>query len=292
MLAGHGHHPRSVRPLGSGLDHTAFEVDGDLVVRLSTDADRAERSSEVRREAELLRRVARISPLPVPVPLLTDPDGGLLAYRKLPGDPLLGAPDTAVRAGAVGAALGELLAVLHEQPPEDWRDVVDDDDTPPTAWLEEAQETYAEVASCIPAACRGAVEAFLDAPPPPAAARRVLSHNDLGIEHVLVDRATGEVTGVIDWADAALVDPARDLGLILRDLGDDGLEASLAAMRTRQGADARTDADGLRGRARFYARCGLLEDLAYGVGSGREAYARKSLIVLPRLFPPEPPTTP
>jgi aminoglycoside phosphotransferase (APT) family kinase protein len=95
---------------------------------------------------------------------------------------------------------------------------------------------------------------------------------------VLVDPATGAVTGIIDWSDTALVDPARDLGLILRDLGDDGLEPALAA--TWAGPD-----DGLRARAAFYARCGLLEDLAHGVGTGQGAYTRKSLTALARLFP-------
>jgi hypothetical protein len=33
-----------------------------------------------------------------------------------------------------------------------------------------------------------------------------------GIEHVLVDQDTFAVTGVLDWTDAALVDPAYDFG--------------------------------------------------------------------------------
>lgn len=276
LLAAHGRPAQSVRPLGSGLDHAAFEVDGDLVVRLSTGSGPAERAREIDRETELLRRIAAISPLPVPVPVLADPDGGLLAYRKLPGEPLLSAPDGAAHARAVGAELGGLLAVLHAQPPQDWGELVDDDDTPPAAWLHEARETFAGVAFSVPPGHRRAVEVFLHGPPPPVPSRRVLSHNDLGIEHVLVEE-TGTVTGVIDWSDTALVDPARDLGLILRDLGDDGLEAALAAMPAHDGD--------LRLRAAFYARCSLLEDLAYGVGTGRDAYVRKSLAALPRLFP-------
>jgi aminoglycoside phosphotransferase (APT) family kinase protein len=284
LLAAHGRPAQSVRPLGSGLDHAAFEVDGDLVVRLSSQADPAARGREVRREAELLRRVAALSPLPVPVPLLVDPDGGWLAYRKLPGEPLLGVPDPAAHATTVGAALGALLAVLHAQPPEDWAGLADDDDTPPAAWLGEAREAYAELTGTVPAERRAAVEDFLHAPPPPAAPHRVLSHNDLGVEHVLVDPATGRVTGIIDWTDTAVVDPARDLGLILRDLGDAGLEAALAAQHADGHGDG-TMAEHLRARARFYARCSLLEDLAYGVGTGQDPYVRKSLTALPRLFP-------
>jgi aminoglycoside phosphotransferase (APT) family kinase protein len=75
------------------------------------------------------------------------------------------------------------------------------------------------VAGRVPAPYRPAVEAFLAAEPPPDTAARVFSHDDLGVEHVLVDPATGTVTGVIDWADAGLVDPATDCGRVLRDLG-------------------------------------------------------------------------
>ena len=38
-------------------------------------------------------------------------------------------------------------------------------------------------------------------------------------------------------------------------------------------------------RAAFYARCGLLEDLAYGSQTGLSAYTGKSLAALPWLFP-------
>lgn len=284
LLAGHGYDAREVRPLGSGLDHAAFEVDGDLVVRLSAHADPAERALEVDREARLLHRVGAISPLPVPAPLCTDPGGGWFAYRKLPGDPLLGLPDPTACAMTAGTALGRLLAVLQAQPPEYWAGLVEDDLTAPRAWLREARETYADVATQIPPPHRDGVEAFLDVAPPPPATARVLSHNDLGIEHVLVDPSTCAVTGVIDWSDAALTDPARDLGLILRDLGAAGLDAALAAMRSDDDDDR--DRDELRARAAFYARCSALEDLAYGLGTGRGAYVRNSLAALARLFPP------
>jgi hypothetical protein len=41
----------------------------------------------------------------------------------------------------------------------------------------------------------------------------------------------------------------------------------------------------LRERAAFYARCSLLEDLAYGSQTGLSAYTHKSLAALPWLFP-------
>ena len=40
------------------------------------------------------------------------------------------------------------------------------------------------------------------------------SHNDLGIEQVLVDGSVSTATVVIDWTDAAIVDPAHDFGRV------------------------------------------------------------------------------
>jgi aminoglycoside phosphotransferase (APT) family kinase protein len=105
----------------------------------------------------------------------------------------------------------------------------------------------------------------------------VLCHDDLGIEHVLAD-GDGAVTGVIDWSDAAVADPAGDLGRILRDLGPGALDAALAAL-------APDDPEAVGERAVLRARCGALEDLAYGLGEGRPAYVDKVLVALPWLFP-------
>ncbi|MFD3524467.1 phosphotransferase [Streptomyces sp. NPDC058653] len=147
-------------------------------------------------------------------------------------------------------------------------------------WLDEARETYAAVVPAVPRAYREPVLAFLDAPPPAGGPPPVFSHNDLGIEHVLVDPDTWRVTGVIDWSDAAIVDPAHDFGLVLRDLGPDALRRALRGYA----ADAHV-AEAIAERAAFYARCGVLEDLAYGVETGRRSYLDKSLAGLRWLFP-------
>ena len=131
--------------------------------------------------------------------------------------------------------------------------------------------------AAIPARHRRAVEAFLEGAPPDAASELVFSHNDLGIEHVLVDPRSLDVTGVIDWSDAAWVDPARDFGLVLRDLGPDALDIALAAYRPG-------DEAGLWERAGFYAGAALLEDFAFGLETGRREYVDKSIAALDWCF--------
>jgi aminoglycoside phosphotransferase (APT) family kinase protein len=176
----------------------------------------------------------------------------------------------------VAAALSELLDALHATPVADVERLAPTDVRPDAEWLREAAGLYAEVAAHVPDAHQKAIRAFLDTAPPDTAGPPVFSHNDLGIEHVLVDPDSGQVTGLIDWSDAAIFDRAYDLGLLLRDLGPAALHAALEGY-------AREDQD-TQARAWFYARCAVIEDLAYGLDTGRTEYAAKSLDALDRLF--------
>ncbi|MBC6463669.1 phosphotransferase, partial [Actinomadura sp. HBU206391] len=154
------------------------------------------------------------------------------------------------------------------------------DDRPKELWLSEAAETYALVIEKVPPVHRPAVEAFLDAAPPAGGHALAFSHNDLGIEHVLVDPVAWTVTGVIDWSDAAIVDPAHDFGLLYRDLGPDAVRQALRGYRTDV-----DDLEAIGPRAVFYARCGVLEDMAYGIETGRDKYLDKSVAALEWLYP-------
>lgn len=288
MVAAHlpGYRVHSAVRVGEGSDNLAYEVNGELILRCSKEPDPAARAAQVDREARLLAAVAGIVPLPVPEPAFTVPERGCLAYRKLPGRPLLDLPGSrwAAHADSIAATLSWLLTALHAAPVEPMAALVDVDDRPLDAWRLEAAGTYAAVAGAVPVRYRRAVEAFLQAPPPASGWAPVFSHNDLGIEHVLVDPGTWAVTGIIDWSDAAIVDPAVDFGLLYRDLGPEAVQAGLAGYRA--GAN---DLVALEARARFYARCKALEDLAYGIQTGQDRYRDKSLAALAWLFPAGPP---
>jgi aminoglycoside phosphotransferase (APT) family kinase protein len=272
-----------VVPLGDGTDHVAYLAGATLVVRISRHADQSVRAAAVEREARVLAAVAALVSLPVPEPVFVAPAEGCLAYRRLSGVPLLDLPEAqrAAYAPAVAAELGRLLRDLHSAPPSDLATLVEFDDTPPAEWLREAAAHHVTVAGVIPPAHRRAIEAFLALPAPAGPARPpAFSHNDLGIEHVLVDPAAARITGILDWSDAALVDPATDFGRLLRDLGPAALDAALTAYAARA-----AEATALRDRAGFYARCGLLEDLAFGIAENRPRYVAKCLAALPWLFP-------
>ena len=233
--------------LGGGLDHRAFLV-GDLVVRVTA----PDACAEVVREAGLLRILATRLSIPVPEPRFADPARGVLAYPLLPGRPLLG------RTPPAGAAtqLGRVLAELHAA---DLGAVdVPAEAADPREWLAELT---------------GPPELLeiLHVEPPPPADERVLAHADLGAEHLLA--ADGRLTGVIDWSDAAVTDPALDFGRPYRDFGPAFLDAMLRAYGR--------DSPAFRRRITFFARCAALEDLAYG----DPAYTRPAARSVTWLFP-------
>jgi aminoglycoside phosphotransferase (APT) family kinase protein len=226
-----------IAELGHGLDHTAF-VSGDLVLRVADAGD-------VGREARLLERLAPQLSLPIPTPRFADVDAGVLAYEKLPGRPLLG------RSPPADAAhhLGRFLRELHAVDPATVDDLAPTEAADPTEWLEDLDG---------PADLLDVVQASRPEP----VRQRVLAHADLGAEHIL--ELDGALTGIIDWSDAAITDPALDFARLYRDFGPGFLGATLDAYGPLPGATARIE---------FFARCAALEDLAFGRRTRRLAYA-------------------
>jgi aminoglycoside phosphotransferase (APT) family kinase protein len=271
-----GYEVRSVARLGEGLDNAAYEVNGELIVRASKEADPALRGDLIRREANLLVAMAALSTLPVPEPVFTDAEAGILAYRRLPGLPLLDHP--VAEPARLAPALGVFLSGLHRAPLEEVGHLVERDSYPLTAWHGDAERDYRVIAEHVPAASRRPLEDFLGRRPPAEPRVEAFCHNDLGAEHVLVDVRASKITGIIDWTDAAIADPVRDLALVYRDLGPEVFGLTVAYYE-----DPFDDA--ARERAVFYARCKLLEDVAHGLSTpGAHRYAEAGLARLDRLF--------
>ena len=244
-----------LEPLGSGLDHVAFQV-GDLVLRMSDDQHNLA-------EARLLRLIGPQLSLAVPAPVFADDAEGVLAYRKLPGQSLLGVDPPPGSAAVLGQFLGE----LHTLAIGEFSTLVTMDSADPDEWLDDL-EGPAELLAVL----RRAV------PEPGAALDCVLVHADLGAEHLLHD---GErLTAVIDWADSAVSDPELDFARLYRDFGPAFLDDVLAAYRHHPGTGP-IDLD----RVEFFARCAALEDLAYGIRIGRREYQDAAERSLTWLFP-------
>lgn len=273
-----------VQPEAAGGESRTFRLVGtdDLVTVPLAWPDATEPAADLTRRTTLQERVADRVAVPVPRLVRLVPDAGLAVVRRLPGTRLIDVPrrlDPAV-VRRVAATVGTLLAELHTWAPDAYEDVADVDDHSPAEWRDEAADLAVEVAAVLTDRQREDVRRFLDRPTPGPASELRLSHNDLGIEHVLVAPA-GEVTGVIDWDDAAICDPAYDFGLLLRDLGPEALDVALTAYAEAGGSPVEYVE-----RARFYARCTLLEDLAFGHSEGRSVYVDKSLAAWAWTFSP------
>jgi aminoglycoside phosphotransferase (APT) family kinase protein len=167
------------------------------------------------------------------------------------------------RSPPAGAAqrLGRFLGDLHAIDPATVAGVVPNEDAEPGAWV-----------------------AGLDGPPnlvrivhatrPRPSSERVVAHADLGAEHIL--EVDGTLTGIIDWSDAAITDPALDLARLYRDFGPRFLEALSQVYGPLRHAMP---------RVKFFARCAALEDLAYGRATGRREYVANAQRSLAWLFP-------
>jgi aminoglycoside phosphotransferase (APT) family kinase protein len=87
-----------------------------------------------------------------------------------------------------------------------------------------------------------------------------------------------DLTGVLDWSDAAVADPAVDFARLYRDFGRDFLESVVEAY------GGLADRDRTLQRIQYYARCAALEDLDYGRTSGPVEYATAARASIGRLF--------
>ena len=84
-----------------------------------------------------------------------------------------------------------------------------------------------------------------------------LLHHDLATEHILADPAGGRITGVIDWGDVWIGDPAMDLAGFAHDCDAATLDALISAYGPVD--------DGFRRRAVWYGSLGPFHLLYFGL---------------------------
>jgi aminoglycoside phosphotransferase (APT) family kinase protein len=101
----------------------------------------------------------------------------------------------------------------------------------------------------------------------------VVIHNDFAAEHVLVDARTSTISGVIDWSDVAIGDPAADFAGLFHWGGEELAEAVAAAYAGSLDAGALI-------RARYLGACRGAMDVAFGLDEGRPEYVAAGLRAL------------
>jgi aminoglycoside phosphotransferase (APT) family kinase protein len=280
--------PNSVEYLAEGGAHWMFLVDRQWVFRFPKDPNG---------QFPLLHEVgflADIAPsLPVPVPeyhLLGVPGGGFpyrfAAYLWLPGVPAWQAElsDTARRTAA--AQLGRMLGVLHAYDPARAREFglwCDIELRAPAhtrvGAFEDLEAVHETVGEELYQRCLRFLRDDTLVPDAYAGAPCVV-HGDLQQGHVLVAPESGAVTGVIDWADLQLGDPAMDFAILWAGQGDRFAEAMLDAYGL-------SSDPGLWNRLRYRGTCLAVEWVrfgTYGSPSSARLYRDSGLASLRRIF--------
>lgn len=226
-----------IRPFGSGWDNTAYLLDGDVVFRFPRKESTV---ALLEREIRVLPRLAGRLSLAVPVPgwigRPTERFPWMFAgYRRLAGVTADAADLSEAERMAAAAPLGAFLAGLHAVPAEGLD--LPGDEIGRTAFARRMPELEARLARLRgrigdPAPWLRLFDGELPGPPPAP----VVVHGDLYARHLLVDEMR-RISGVIDWGDLHVGDPAADLSLAYGFLPP---RARAAFMRAYGPVDTRT----------------------------------------------------
>lgn len=276
---------RDYRPAQQGWDSITLFVNDDMIFRFARRPDVAE---QLAREARLLPALAQT--LPVAIPrfeyVCAEPAGGVrfVGYHAIGGAPLSPESFSPAHAAELAQQLGVFLTALHSFPVTEATQLgvvggsADD-------WRREYVAFFGEVREHIflllsetersQVAARwerylGNSANFTFAP--------ALIHRDLAPEHILHEPETGQLSGVIDWGDASLGDPAQDFTGLHRELGQE-FAASVFAHYQRA---IKGDVETFWQRVRFYGSIGPLHEIRFGQLSGDDEHIAHGLAALHR----------
>lgn len=236
--------------------------DSDAVIVDEVFVERTPRRPEVRAglewECRLLPLIAPLLPLTVPVPyeVPADSDGPWrVRHRIVPGS----ASTPSALSRSDGTVVGRFLRSLHDLDLGALGVVARVDDRGAALARMEA-----EVVPLLPPASRAAAVGLI------AEARRTtpvsLAHGDLGPAHLLVDADV--VSGVIDWTDSSLQDPAIDLAWTLHGTPEGFREGIRASYRPSPGEER---------RALVWHRLGPWHEVLHGLDQRDRAYVESGL---------------
>jgi aminoglycoside phosphotransferase (APT) family kinase protein len=254
----------TVEPFGAGWDNAAFLIDGRLVFRLPR---RRRVAGLIEREISILPQIAARLPLAISAPTLIgkktpDYPWVFAGYELIAGSTACSVIVSDESRAGLAKPLARFLRALHDVgtsdlverglPPDEIGRLDHQKRLPMT------RERLAALAASGHLADGGIFADWLEAHPPQPLGdeRRRLVHGDLYARHILLDGAALP-TGVIDWGDVHLGDPALDVAIAHLMLPSSAYDAFRTAYG---GIDDRT-----WNAARYRAIYHAILELDYGV---------------------------
>ncbi len=198
--------------IASGFDNLIYDMPDGRIRRVPRTPEAREACL---RQSRFLPRLASHLPIAVPMPTW---DGDAITYRKLEGQPLTPQMLECLNKAEIATGIAGFLSALHSLSVDD-----------AIRWGVPAKSRTAQLLSAadrvlplIPANLRNAARAwrdrFVELPHP-----EVPIHGDLWYENILLDPQSGRISGVLDFDQAGIGDPAWDLATQLhcgRDLAE------------------------------------------------------------------------
>ena len=252
--------------LAEGWDFQVFGVGTEWIFRFPK---REESASRLTKEYHLLSDLGRWVSLPCPdyqyfCESHGDSGWPYAGYVRIPGTPGDVAPK--IDWPTIARQLGNFLGELHSYPVEKALEAgVPEEKRFLAQWCDRALASLDEIDD-LPVDRQDLYEYLSDLSGSANDAPRLV-HNDLWAEHILIDPHTLGVSGIIDWGDAAIGDPAIDLAPVHAWRGEQGLRDVL----THYPAALTSD---IVDRARYLATCLAIRNLKLGQDMGHPRWVK------------------
>ena len=265
--------------LDEGYDFQVFEDDGGWLFRFPK---RESGIAKLNKEHQLLSGVGAWVSLPVPnyeycrrsFEYSSRPFG---VYQKIPGD--AGDTSEVIDRQKVARQLGVFLERLHSYPLEkaieagmpERADLV-------MYWRDKSREQLKRLTD-LKVNKKSLLSYIEGDTPTPFKGTVSLVHNDLWAEHILISTRSGEVSGIIDWGDALIGDPAIDFACLYAWYGMSWLEDVLVHYNRELDPE-------FISRSRYLATCLAIHNITLGQELNRIEWIEAGYAALQLVFTP------
>lgn len=270
-------HIRNINLAGEGTANIAYEINIEFIFRFPKNQVALE---QLKHELAVQPLLNQHISLPTPQFLYVPSDGSFVGYKKLEGVPMLYKLDDFSNYDEFYPEIGKFFSELHSISSGEYSHLgLRTQNRSLEEWRVFGERYFQKTKHALPSHYYDSITEFFNSEAFLADDLRsgsyVLCHNDLGVEHILINN--DEITGIIDWGDVTLADPACDLARIYRDLGPKALDKILLNYVCPDSVE-----EGIRERAMFFGKCLFFEDLHYGLT--HKEYLKKSLRVIGEIF--------